>query len=216
MISHPERLPERDAAILGMLPHIAFDGWTKRALRAGIAQSGLPADEADLLFPLGTVDMIETFCDLADRRMEEAAETLAPMKTSARVRAVIALRLQQNRSYKEAIRRAWAVLVLPQNVRAAAACTARTVDAIWHAAGDRSADVSWYTKRATLAVIYSATILYWLRDTSEDDAATLAFLDRRLAGLGLIYRWRKHAEGLVERLPMPPRLRMPRGVRDTG
>ena len=184
MIPHPERLPERDAAILAMLPHVAFDGWTKRALRAGIAHAGMPADEADLLFPLGTVDMIETFCDLADRRMEEAAATLTPTKTSARVRAVIALRLEQNRPYKEAIRRALAVLALPQNVRAAAACTARTVDAIWHAAGDRSADFSWYTKRAILAVIYSATILYWLRDTSEDDAATLAFLDRRLAAWG--------------------------------
>ena len=76
---------------------------------------------ADLLFPLGTVDMIETFCDLADRRMEEAAATLTPTKTSARVRAVIALRLEQNRPYKEAVRRALAVLALPQNVRTAAA-----------------------------------------------------------------------------------------------
>ena len=207
MIPHPERLPERDTAILAMLPNVAFDGWTKRALRAGIAHAGMPADEADLLFPLGTVDMIETFCDLADRRMEEAAATLTPTKTSARVRAVIALRLEQNRPYKEAVRRALAVLALPQNVRTAAACTARTVDAIWHAAGDRSADFSWYTKRATLAMIYSATILYWLRDMSEDDADTLAFLDRRLGGLGRVYRLRKRAEGLAERLPRLPRLR---------
>ena len=86
---------------------------------------------------------------------------------------MIALRLEQNRPHKEAIRRGLAVLALPRNVRAAATCTARTVDAIWHAAGDRSADFSWYTKRAILAAIYSATLLYWLRDTSEDDAATL-------------------------------------------
>ena len=44
MIAPPERMPERDAAIIGMLPHIAFDGWTKRALRAGIAAAGMPAD----------------------------------------------------------------------------------------------------------------------------------------------------------------------------
>ena len=41
-----------------------------------------------------------------------------------------------------------------------------------------------------LAAIYSATLLYWLRDTSEDDAATLDFLDRRLAGLGRVRRVR--------------------------
>jgi ubiquinone biosynthesis protein COQ9 len=208
MIAPPERMPERDAAILGMLPNVPFDGWTKRALRAGVRDAGLPADEADMLFPLGTVDMIETFCDLADRRMEDAAAGLAETKLSARVRAVIALRLEQNRPYKEAIRRALAVLALPQNARAAAACTARTVDAIWHAAGDRSADFSWYTKRAILAAVYSATVLYWLRDTSEDDEATLAFLDRRMAGVGRIGRLRGRVDALIARLPRPPRLRM--------
>jgi ubiquinone biosynthesis protein COQ9 len=208
MIPHPERLPERDTAILAMLPNVAFDGWTKRALRAGVADAGMPADEADLLFPLGTIDMIETFCDLADRRMEQAAAALPATNLAARVRAVIALRLEQNRPYKEAIRRALAVLALPQNARAAAACAARTIDAIWYAAGDRSADFTWYTKRVSLAVIYSATILYWLRDPSEDDAATLAFLDRRLAGFGRVHRLRKRADGLLARLPRPPGLRM--------
>jgi ubiquinone biosynthesis protein COQ9 len=208
MIAPPERMPERDAAILGMLPHVPFDGWTKRALRAGVLDAGMPADEADLLFPLGTVDMIETFCDLADRHMETAAAALPETKLSARVRAVIVLRLEQNRPYKEAVRRALAVLALPQNAKAAAACTARTVDAIWHAAGDRSANFSWYTKRAILAAVYTSTVLYWLHDASEDDAETLAFLDRRLAGVGRIGRLRGRAEAMIARLPRPGRLRM--------
>jgi ubiquinone biosynthesis protein COQ9 len=208
MIAPPERMPERDAAILGMLPHVPFDGWSKRALRAGVHDAGMPADEADLLFPLGTVDMIETFCDLADRRMEQAAASLPETKLSARVRAVISLRLEQNRPYKEAIRRGLAVLALPQNAPAAAACTARTVDAIWHAAGDRSADFSWYTKRAILAAVYSATLLYWLRDASEDGEATLAFLDRRMAAVGRIGRLRSQADALLARVPGPWHLRM--------
>ena len=214
MIPPPERMPERDTAILAMLPHVAFDGWTRRALRAGVADAGMPAHEADMLFPLGGVDMIETFCDLADRRMEEAAAGLAETRLSARVRAVIALRLRQNHPYKEAVRRALGVLTLPQNARAAAGCTARTVDAIWHAAGDRSADFSWYTKRAILTAVYSTTLLFWLRDTSDDDADTLAFLDRRLAGVGRIGRLRGRAESLIAGLPRPPGARKPRGVGD--
>lgn len=213
MINPPERMPERDAAILGMLPNVPFDGWTGRALRAGVRDAGLSDDEAELLFPLGTVDMIETFCDVADRRMEEAAAGIAETKFPARVRAVIALRLEQNRPHKEAIRRALAVLALPRNTRAAAACTTRTVDAILHAAGDRSTDFTWYTKRAILAAIYTATVLYWLRDDSEDDAATLAFLDRRLAGIGRLARLRARADDVIARLPRP---RMPLRMGDTG
>jgi ubiquinone biosynthesis protein COQ9 len=85
-------------------------------------------------------------------------------------------------------------------MRLAAACTARTVDAIWRSAGDRSADFSWYTKRAILAAVYGATLLYWLRDSSEDDAATLGFLDRRLAGVGRIGSARRRVEAAVGRL----------------
>jgi len=60
---------------------------------------------------------------------------------------------------------------------------ARTTDAIWHAAGDKSADFSWYTKRAILGSILSATSLYWLSDNTGGEA-TIAFLDRRLAAIG--------------------------------
>lgn len=195
----PERSAERDAAIAAMLAHVPFDGWTRRALRRGLASIGVPADEADSLFPGRPADMIEAFSDWADRRMEAEATGLAPLRLHERVRAVIALRLAQNRPYKEAIRRALAVLALPGNVGVAAACTARTVDAIWHAAGDQSADFSWYTKRAILAGIVSATVLYWLRDGGEDDAATLAFLDRRLAEVGRIGSIRHRIEAWLGR-----------------
>ena len=56
-----------------------------------------------------------------------------------------------------------------------------TVDTIWHAAGDRSTDFNFYTKRGLLAGVYAATTLYWLDDRSDDAQATAAFLDRRLA-----------------------------------
>ncbi len=196
----PERSAERDAAIAAMLPHVPFDGWTRRSLRMGLTDISVSPDDAELLFPGGTADMIETFCDWADRRMEAAAATLDPaLRLHQRVRAVIALRLSQNRPHKEAIRRALALLALPRNARLAAACTARTVDAIWHAAGDQSADFSWYTKRAILAAVYATTVLFWLRDAGEDDAATLGFLDRRLAGVGRIGTLRRRAETALGR-----------------
>jgi ubiquinone biosynthesis protein COQ9 len=202
MVHAPERSPERDAAIAAMLPHVPFDGWTFRALRMGLADIGVPTDEAEVLFPGGAADMIEAFCDWADRGMETEAATLdlAARRVHERVRAVIALRLERNRPHKEAIRRALALLALPSHVRLAAGCTARTVDAIWHTAGDRSADFSWYTKRAILTAVYGATLLYWLRDSGGDDAATLAFLDRRLAGVGRIGSLRRRAEQALARV----------------
>jgi ubiquinone biosynthesis protein COQ9 len=164
-----------------------------------LADIGAEPEDAVLLFPGGAADMIEMFCDWADRRMEEGAGALDPgLRLHQRVRAVIALRLEQNRPFKEAIRRALAVLALPGHARLATVCTARTVDAIWHAAGDRAADFSWYTKRAILAGVYGATVLFWLRDSSDDDGATLAFLDRRLAGVGRIGSVRRRVAAIAD------------------
>ena len=196
MFDPPERSPERDAAILALLPSVPFDGWTVAALRAAAGP------DADLLFPGGVADMIDAYVDLGDRQMETGAAALglSSLRLPARVRAVIALRLEQQRPYREAIRRALSILALPGNAGLAVRITARTVDAIWHAAGDTSADFSWYTKRAILAGVYGATLLYWLQDYSIDDEDTLAFLDRRLAGVGRIGKARRQADEFMQRM----------------
>ncbi len=212
MISPPERSPERDAAIDAVLSHVPFDGWTPLALRRALADTGRHPDDAATLFPGGPGDLVAAYCDLADRRMADdaAALNLPSRRLTDRIRIILALRLARARPHKEAVRRALSVLALPQNAATAAACTARTMDAIWHTAGDQAADFSWYTKRASLAAIYSATLLFWLRDASVDDAATLAFLDRRLADLARIGKLRRRATDMVRRFTPPP-LRAPMG-----
>lgn len=189
----PERSEARDAAIDAMLPYVAERGWTFAALGLGLAASGGEPEDARLLFPGGAADMVEAFCDLADRRMESAAlvEGVAALRVSQRVRAVVALRLRQHEVWREPIRRALALMVLPRHAAMAARTLARTIDTIWHAAGDRSADMNWYSKRALLAGVYASTLLFWLRDHSEGSEATLAFLDRRLAGVAAIGRLRR-------------------------
>ncbi len=63
----------------------------------------------------------------------------------------------------------------------------RTVDAIWYAAGDTSTDFNFYTKRATLAGVYSST-RHWLNDRSEGSEATWGFLDRRIDNVDALRR----------------------------
>lgn len=202
MIPAVERSEERDAALAALLPQVPDLGWTFAALRAGLREIGADARDAELLFPGGAMDMVEAYFDHADRELDSAAPALdlASLRTPARVRALIALRMEQARPHREAVRRALGLLALPRNFRLAARCTARTVETIWTLAGDTAADFSWYTKRATLAAVYSATLLYWLRDMGEDDAATLAFLDRRLAGVARVGAMRKRAETAFDRL----------------
>jgi ubiquinone biosynthesis protein COQ9 len=177
-----ERSPERDTAIEALLPLVPSQGWTLAALRQGAGP------DADLLFPGGPAELVEAYSDLVDRHMQQAVAdaALSDLRLPDRVRGAILIRLRQNRDHKDALRRGLALLTLPPHLPVAAKILARSVNAIWQAAEDRSADFSWYTKRAILASIYSATLLRWLNDSGPEDEATLAFLDRRLADVARI------------------------------
>lgn len=183
-------MTESEIALLEALAQNAgFDGWTTKALRAALEAVGRDPAEAPLVLNGGAGDMIEAYVQSLDERMIAAAQGLEG-GLSARVKAVIATRLALSGGEKEGIRRALAWLALPRNAARTARITARTVDAIWFAAGDRSADFSWYTKRAILAAVYGATLLFWLGDTSPEDENTLTFLDRRLKDVGLLGKLR--------------------------
>ena len=186
-----EQSAERDAALRAALPHVERLGWGRPALRAGLAEAGLDPDSEAWLFPGGAIDAIEVWLDLADREMTAAAaaENIAALRTPARIRRLILLRLEQAAPHREAVGRALARLACHPGV--ALRATARTSDAMWNAAGDASADFSWYTRRASLAAVYGATLAFWLRRADPDLSATAAFLDRRLADLARMSRRRK-------------------------
>ena len=182
---------DRDRAVEALLPRVAGLGWTRAALRRAAEVALGDAAAAEALFPRGVISAIEHWSGMADRRMTERAEHegIAALRTPARIRRLIEIRLEEAAPHRDALRRALGILALPWNAGAAARITARTVSAMWYAAGDTSADFSWYTRRASLAAIYTATLAYWLREP-EDREATLAFLDRRLAELARIGRMR--------------------------
>ena len=100
-----------------------------------------------------------------------------------KVHAIIMLRFRRWTADKEAVRRALAVYAASIHVSRSVRATHRTVDAIWCAAGDRSHDFNWYTKRLSLAGIYAAVLCYWLDDSSEGDEETSLFAQRCLDGL---------------------------------
>ncbi|PWS36760.1 COQ9 family protein [Falsiroseomonas bella] len=191
-----ERSEERDSAIRAALAHVPALGWTRAALEAGLRDLGRDPLEVEWLFPRGAIEAVEAWCDLADREMEAAAaaEDLAHLKIPARIRRVVELRLEQAEPHREAVRRALALQSLPWNVASAIRTVGRTADSMWAAAGDTSADLSWYTRRATLAGVYGATLAFWLQDDEPGFPATRAFLERRLADLGRIMRPRRGAK----------------------
>jgi ubiquinone biosynthesis protein COQ9 len=202
---------QRDALIEAMLPDVAFDGWSRVALRAAARRIGMSVGEALALLPGGAPEFVACFSRWADRRMLDRLEHLPldQLRVPERIALAVNIRLEIVEPWREAVRRALAVLALPQRTPLALRLVYETVDGIWYAAGDSAADFSFYTKRATLAAIYAATLVYWLEDRSPGFADTRAFLERRLADAARIGAARHRIEAAVDRLPNPFRLLRP-------
>lgn len=174
--------PARDAAIRAVLPLVPLTGWTRLSLRAAAGEG------AELLFPGGAPEMVEAHSDLADRMMAAEVEALAEQRVSRRVRALLLARFRHWDADRDAIRRGLALLALPPHRPVAVRTLARTVDAVWQAAGDDAQGFSRYSKRAILAGVYVPTLLFWLRHGSGPE--TESFLDRRLMDVARLGRLR--------------------------
>ncbi|MCU4654108.1 COQ9 family protein [Roseibacterium sp. SDUM158016] len=167
-----------DAALM----HVPFDGWSDAAFRAAAADAGVPLDEARALFPRGALDLALAFHRRGDAEMVERLKSadLSALRFRDRIAHAVKLRLDLVEPHKEAVRRGTTLFALPMHAAEGARAVWETADAIWTALGDTSEDLNWYTKRATLSGVYSATVLYWLGDQSMEHSSTWAFLDRRI------------------------------------
>jgi ubiquinone biosynthesis protein COQ9 len=179
-------LDEMRAMLARELPaHTAFDGWTPEALVLASEATGIDPAVATLAFPGGAVDMIDAWFAQVDAVMlaKLPPETLGAMKIRARIAALVEARIDILADDIEALRRALAILALPQNLPRAARLNWRAADAMWHAAGDTATDFNHYSKRGILGGVYAATIMAMLDDQSEGYAETRAFLSRRIDGI---------------------------------
>jgi len=197
-------LDELRAALAPLLArHAAFDGWSPEALARAAEELGVPADRARLAFPGGQAGMVDAWFDSIDIAMAEAfpPERIAALKIRERIRDLILFRLTAIQPQREALRRALAVLAMPQNALAGARLAWRSADRIWRLAGDTATDFNHYSKRTILIGVYASTSLVFLDDESGELAETRAFLDRRIDGVMRFEKAKTRWKGSSAKLP---------------
>ncbi|MEG3176773.1 COQ9 family protein [Sphingomonas sp. RB3P16] len=162
-----------------------FDGWGDDARDLAADSLSVDRDVARLAFPGGAVDMVEAWFAHVDAAMlaRVTPEHLGAMKVREKITALVEARLAETAADREALRRALAILALPQNVARGVKLGWHAADVMWRAAGDTATDYNHYTKRAILGGVYAATVTVFLDDQSDDYADTRAFLARRIDGI---------------------------------
>lgn len=178
-----------DELRLALAPAVAdsavFDGWSDAALAMAAEIEGVDIDVARLAFKGGAMVMIRAWIDGVDAAMaaEWPQERLAELKIRERIRTLVQFRLDAVAGQEEAVRRAMAIMALPQNAPEGVRLGWRSADLMWRLAGDTATDYNHYTKRTILAGIYAATLTAFVNDESDGKADTRTFLDRRIDGV---------------------------------
>jgi len=194
-----------------------FDGWTRAAVDSAAKQLGVDPIQARLAMPKSQAGLVDLYVREVDRGLEAyfTPERLSKLKIREKIRALVWRRFEIMGPAREAVRRALAILAIPQNVPLGLRISWRTADTMWRIAGDTSTDFNHYTKRITLGAVYGSTLLAWLDDQSEGWTETAGFLDRRIDGVMKFEKfkaeWRGSADRrlslsrFVGRLRYPPR-----------
>lgn len=169
-----------DRLLDACLMHVPFDGWSEATVRAAAKDAQIDLAMVRALCPRGAVDLALAYHARGDAAMVARMKSGdLPARFRDKIAAGVRFRIEAV-SDKEAVRRGTTLFALPMYAADGAKAIWGTADKIWNTLGDTSDDVNWYTKRATLSGVYSATVLYWLGDDSIDNQATWEFLDRRI------------------------------------
>jgi ubiquinone biosynthesis protein COQ9 len=209
-----ERLRRELALVAG--ENAVFDGWTRAAVDSAARQLAIDPVQARLAMPKTQAGMIDVYIQEVDRALQAhfTPQRVANAKIREKIRALVWRRLEIMGPAREAVRRALAILAMPQNLPLALRISWRSADLMWRIAGDTSTDFNHYTKRVTLGAVYGSTLLAWLDDHSEDWSDAAAFLDRRIDDVMRFEKfkadWRGSSEHLslsrfLGRLRYPPR-----------
>lgn len=163
----------------------AFDGWGEAALAEVARKHGIDPNAARLAFSGGAMAMISAWIASVDAAMQDrfGDGSLLALPVRTRIQQLVRFRLEAIAGLEESLRRALAIMAMPQNAAQSLRMGWNSADAMWRLAGDTATDYNHYTKRTILAGLYAATVTIFVGDDSEGKTETLAFLDRRIEGV---------------------------------
>ena len=189
----------QERILMAMLKHVPFDGWTFKALQRAVGDCGFESKDAYRVFSGDPWEVLDFFMRWMNQQTERwlTDNHYNHIKIKDKIFHAILFRLTVLQHHKEALRTTAWLLARPQYITRGLEYLYQTVDCIWYALGDQSTDFNFYTKRATLAAVYSSTVIKWLNDNSVDNMATRQFLNNRLDNVLLIPQIKSHLKRIL-------------------
>ncbi|OLN94361.1 Ubiquinone biosynthesis protein coq9, mitochondrial [Colletotrichum chlorophyti] len=175
--------PHEKTILSAAYKHIPEHGFSLKSLALGARDAGF-LDISTSVLPDGPFSLIRFH--LVTRREGLAAKNkeIFGQETDAsvgeKVERLAWERLLENKPIIDRWQEALAIMAQPSYAPISLKELAKLSDEIWFLSGDTSVDPSWYTKRASLSMIYASSELFMTNDQSAGFQDTRVFLQRRL------------------------------------
>jgi ubiquinone biosynthesis protein COQ9 len=172
----------QDQIIRCMIDFVPTYGWTLSALEKAVVLVGYKKQDALRAFEGEMDKALLHFIHLTNQEMlaQLKEEDLTPLRTHERLAKLIMARLKVLSPYRAALPKILLYQAHPLRHFKTLQRLFEIVSEIWYAAGDRSTDFNYYSKRFLLSAVYTSTFFYWLKDPSPDFDHTQDFLSQRL------------------------------------
>ncbi|KAF8774702.1 Ubiquinone biosynthesis protein COQ9 like protein [Argiope bruennichi] len=169
------------------LDFVPEHGWSKQSIALGAQSLGLSSSSHTLIED-GGADLVHYFNFLCNEKLEDyLKEKYSSNKEKLDIHHYIedalAYRLKMIIPYVSKWPEAMALMVSPFQFPTDSKNLLDLVDRIWYLSGDRSLDLTWYTKRGSLALAYRLCELSLLQDKSPEYSDTFEFLQRRVENI---------------------------------
>ncbi|XP_035232458.1 ubiquinone biosynthesis protein COQ9, mitochondrial-like isoform X2 [Stegodyphus dumicola] len=158
-------------------------GWSKKSLAHGAKSLGL-STAAHGLIESGGADLVHYFNFSSNRKLEQHLKENAAENERTDLKNflenALEFRLRMVIPFVSNWPEAMALMLFPTQIPADTKNLLDMADQIWHYSGDKSLDMSWYSKRLSVAAAYKACELSLIQDKSSDFSDTFEFLERRV------------------------------------
>ncbi|KAJ9061972.1 Ubiquinone biosynthesis protein coq9, mitochondrial [Entomophthora muscae] len=180
--SHDKLLETREKILECSLNQVSQKGWTLQNLMDSANMLGYPSVTHGIL-PNGELDLVSHFLD---KSMKETIfsikqEDFTNLASKEKLRKALTIRLKLNTSFLSTLPEAFAILASTKGIPIALDKLLTLVDQVSWNIGDKTSGMDWYSRRLSIAGLYTSTELYMMQDQSVDQSATWEFLERRLS-----------------------------------
>ncbi len=180
--------------------YVEKDGWSKNLLKK-ILSNRVTSSDLSYLFPNGYLDLLELSLKELNRSLENKINkiNIINFPMSKRMKKILFVRLEILNKDKIFFKKTFNHLMLPHNNKIMKRNLYNTVDNMWYLAGDNSTDFSFYTKRFTLALIYTNALFVFFNKDIEQAKINI---EKNLKRISNIPKFKQRFSFIKDSLPV--------------